>query len=211
MRKKSLAADDDAFAGRQCDNNAIYGLEHTARAEGLSPIIAEAICCFTRACRAFPQDSKRWFLEETMVGLLSSASWMSGIASIMQAKAESPRASNPRLDLLVDLPSGSVAFEAKIHYVPFESDAHRITDQLDCAIDEAKNVRHSRAQRYFGISFVLLEQQSKETDLETVLWKTVDAARHHAPSPDIIGWTLLKQREASYRGLVLAAGEALCS
>jgi len=186
----------------------IRGLELSARADVLLPILECWLTNFERACRVFPQTRRAWYIEPTLVSLLSTASWQAGLPSIVEAKADRAGASDPKLDLLIQGPDGCLAFEAKIHYVPSKPDARRISDKLKEALDEASQVSHPLAKRYFGLSFVLLEQQDPNTDLSNVLATTLEHARNNNPSLDALAWTLLDQPTAIYRGCALAAQEA---
>jgi hypothetical protein len=186
----------------------IRGIELRAKAEVLRPILECWLTSFECACQAFPQTRESWFTEATLVSLLSTASWQAGLPSIIEAKAKKPGTFYPRLDLLMQGSDEYFAFEAKIHFVPFESDARRISDKLRQALDEASRVSHYLARRYFGLAFVLIEQQDPNTYLNNVLAAAIEQVRNSHPSFDALAWTLLDQPMAVYRGCVLAAQEA---
>lgn len=183
------------------------GLELSQKAKILRPVLECWLTNFEQACFAFPQTKRAWFTEPTLVGLLSSASWQTGLRSIVEAKAIKPGAKDPKLDLLIQGPEGGLAFEAKIHFIPEENKADRISQRLKKALGEASSVSHPQADRYFGIVFALMEGVDPNTNLCKVLDATIQHAKNRHPSLDALAWILLDQPGVIYRGCVLACQE----
>ncbi len=171
----------------------------------LAPILDKWLDIYPKASFAFPQTKDAWFIEATLASLFSSAAWLSGFPAVVETRAERPNRTHPKLDLLVELEGGVAAIETKVHYIPYQADAHRLVDQLHIAASEAQAVSHKQATRYFGMSFALLEHQ--EENLDSVLTATLSVARGHTPKLSGLAWVLLDQPDAVYRGCVVALQE----
>jgi hypothetical protein len=174
---------------------------------GLSCVFETWIDTYAQAAREFRQERDRWYLEATLVALLSASAWRCGRPSIVEARSRRSSRNYARADLLIRAGRYTHAFEAKVVYVPFESNSGRIASALAAAKKDVDRLRDPRPDVRWALAFAVLEQQEPETKLPDVLEALLDHARRAEPRPDVIAAWLAHPTPAgvAFPGCLLVA------
>jgi hypothetical protein len=132
----------------------------------LMPVLDTWLDLLRTTSRSFPQDASFWWIEQTLVSLLSVAAWKHGIPAITEAKLKRQQrdgaTSEGHVDLLMLLhepdvdTARRVAFEAKIKWLSGTSQAlPRAQRCLQEAREEATTVAAPFCDLCLALAFLV--------------------------------------------------------
>ena len=163
------------------------GLVLSERVTDARSLLDQWLTLYDRSNTAFPQTREVWYVEQTLTALMVAASWAVDIPAVGEVRSKRVRASGPsggRVDVLVQLPDGRAAIEAKIHWFDNVDAFEAVLGNLEAAEIDARSVDPNFAGRRLALCSGVLEKGNSD------LAKLLDLAINKATSMrlDVVAW-----------------------
>ncbi|MEK7438471.1 MAG: hypothetical protein AAB150_16475 [Pseudomonadota bacterium] len=174
------------------------GVDVSERAADLRPLLNEWVNLYSLACETFPQTRERWYVEQTLAGLIVAAGWHLDIRGISEVKTDRIGPANNRkgrADVVLDMTGTSTAFEAKIYWFNDPGGFETVLGKLEDACSEASSLEAAVADRRFGVSFGVMEKGG--VPIEPLLQGSLARARDAAL--DFVAWSALITSQETVR------------
>jgi len=166
------------------------GVEVSERTADLRPLLNEWVKLYSLACDTFPQTKERWYVEQTLAGLIVAAGWRLDIRGISEVKTDRLGPVNTRkgrADVVLDVTGTSTAFETKIYWFNNPGGLETVLGKLEDACSEASSLEAAVAARRIGVSFGVMEKGG--VPIERLLQDSL--ARVHGAAHDFVAWSAL--------------------